>query len=66
MVSIACQCGHRVEGMQLSLVLPQAREMQVREAQIPSKLDSGTIGSLVQLLQLSKFTVQSSNDVRME
>ena len=39
----------RADEMQLSLVLPQAREMQVREAQIPSTLDSGQDRQLVQL-----------------
>ncbi len=44
MASFVCQSG-RVKDIKLSLVLPKEREMQVREAQIPRRLDSGTIGS---------------------
>lgn len=44
MASFVCQC-RRVNDIKLSLVLPRERETQVREAQIPRELDSGTIGS---------------------
>lgn len=44
----------RRKDVKLSLVLPEGREMQVREAQIPRKLNSGTIGAAVNMFAMTK------------
>lgn len=53
MASFVCQCW-RVNDIKLSLVQPRERETQVREAQTPRELDSGTIGSWCSFQQLQQ------------